>query len=180
MPAAMARVFQGFAAEKALKHLAEGIILTQAKDYYPQTTDGDHKGKDDSPWIKRFADDGGKVVISGDTNMKKKAHERLALVDAGITTIFFPGPWSGWKFCQKMALLMHWWPAILALAKDPKPGFWMVPLSYPKGEDAVLRPISSEDLQMTKMAGQIAQGPARRAARKRSLDNNAVLERLVE
>jgi hypothetical protein len=31
------------------------------------------------PWLKRFAADGGKVVISGDTKMKSVPHERLAL-----------------------------------------------------------------------------------------------------
>lgn len=141
MPAAMVRVIKGFAAEKALKHLSTGIVITQAMDYYPDKSDEDYKAKDDSPWIKRFANDGGKVVVSGDTNMRKKPHERLALVDAGLTMIFFHGHWSGWKFCQKSALLMHWWPTILALAKDPKPGFWMVPLTYPKDGEAELKQV---------------------------------------
>ena len=173
MPAAMVRILRGFHAERGLRTLVAGISIVRAQDYYPGKTDADFGLKDDSPWIRRFAADGGRVVVSGDTRMMKKPHERLALIEAGLTTIFFPNPWHGWKFCQKCALLMHWWPTIIATVKKPEPGFFMVQKSWPDYGEAKLRTLPIGDLNMTKVARQLAERDVVRAARLRKRDERA-------
>jgi len=91
----MVRVFKILAGERQLKWLTAGLTVESAKDYTPQKDDPDYKKKNDEPWIKRFAQAGGKVIISGNTAMKKQPHERLALIETGMVTIFFEGKWSG-------------------------------------------------------------------------------------
>lgn len=152
----MLRVFEAFQRERSLADLAKGISLKKAQDYYPALDDPDHARKNDAPWIRRFAADGGKVVISGNTKMQTVPHERLALVQTGLVTIFFDGKWSGWKFCRKCSLLMHWWPVILDTTKKGRPGFYMVPMAWPEEGRAKLKVIPTADLKLEKIERQLA------------------------
>lgn len=180
MPAAMVRILKGFHGERGLKSLAAGITIVQAQEYYPDQKDADYSAKDDSPWIRRFAADGGRVVISGDARMMEKPHERLALLECNLTTIFFSPPWHGWKFCRKCALVMHWWPALLDTVRKPEPGFFRVPKSWPDDAEAKLQPIPTEDLRMTKIEKQKANGDAVRASRKRQRDEAAATRDMLD
>lgn len=144
VPAAMVRVFQTFANERQLRNITGNFEVKSARDYTPQQGDPDYVRNSDVPWLKRFAADGGKVVISGNTEMKNVPHERLALIDGGFIVIFFEGQWSKWKFFRKCALLLHWWPQVAAKVKRAKPGtFWHIPCNW--AEKGRLRPVSSED-----------------------------------
>lgn len=159
----MVRVFELFHTEKALRDLVSGVTLHKAQEFYPQPTDEDYSPKNDAPWVRRFAAEGGRVIISGNTKMQIVPHERLALVQEGMTVIFFPGIWSSWKFCHKSALLLHWWPVIVKRAKTPKAGFFVVPNAWPDEGKAKLRQIPSEDLKLVKIERQLA---ARETVRK--------------
>lgn len=169
----MVRIFKGFHGENGLRRLAAGITIVRSQDYTPRESDPDFSPKDDSPWVRRFALDGGRVIVSGDSRMMKKPHERLALLETGLTTIFFPPRWVGWKFCQKSALLMYWWPVILETVKNPTPGFFRVPLSWPDDGIGELQRLSTENLKMLKIERQKSQGDAIRAARSRRRDELA-------
>jgi ribosomal protein S18 len=98
VPIAMVRVFNLFANEKQLRKITGKFEIKSAKDYTPQLGDPDYLHKNDVPWLKRFAADDGKVVISGNTEMKNQNHERLALIECGFIVIFFEPQWSNWKF----------------------------------------------------------------------------------
>ena len=80
------------------------IDLVLAKDYRP---DGE---KGDEHWVKRFANDGGQVIISGDTRLHSRLHEVAALVEAAMITYCFERAWSTGNFFTKSAMLLHWWP----------------------------------------------------------------------
>lgn len=128
VPIGLVRVLQNFASEKQFKRISGNFVIKAAADYTPKPGDSDYKAKDDVPWLKRFADDGGKVVVSGDVMMKHRPHERLALIEHGFIVIFFETQWSGWKFWRKCALLVHWWPVIAAkIRKAKKASFYHVP-----------------------------------------------------
>ena len=153
----MVRIFRILAKEKQLQWLSGGLIVESAKDYTPRKSDLDYQKNNDVPWIKRFAEAGGKVIISGNTDMKKQPHERLALVETGMVTIFFEDQWSKWPFFRKCALLLHWWPAIVKTAKTAKPGsFWHVPCEW--REEGVLRAVPNDDAKLTKMERQWPRG----------------------
>jgi len=147
IPIAMVRVFQTFANERQLQNLVGGKFeIKSARDYTPLPGDADHIPKNDVPWLRRFAADGGKVVISDNRDMKKVPQERLALVELGLIVLFFENQWSGWKFFRKCALLLHWWPVIAAKikSKKTKPGtFWHIPSNWP--ENGRLKSVSNQD-----------------------------------
>jgi hypothetical protein len=166
MPAAMVRVFRLFHKERSLKHIVQGVVLESAKDYTPQPDDPDYQRKSDVPWIRRYAQAGGRIIVSGDAKMTTVPHERLALVQEGMGVVFFAPKWGNWVFCRKAALLLHWWPTILKHVKRAKPGFYVVPCSWPEDGKGKLREISTEDAKLVKMQRQIAEGEVRRQARR--------------
>ena len=67
----MVRAFQAFAKERQLPRVVGKFEIKAAADYTPRPGDYDYSPNNDVPWLKRFAADGGKVVISGNTEMKK-------------------------------------------------------------------------------------------------------------
>jgi len=169
IPPAMARVFQILADEKQFQSLTAGLIIKKAKDYTPKKGDQDYIKDNDVPWIRRFAADGGKIIISGNTKMKIRPHERKALMQEGMVTVFFESQWSNWKFHRKCALLLNWWPRVVKTVKTSKPGtFWHIPCDWKK--DGKLRAVSNEDAKLTKILRQIAARPLiRKQRRERAL-----------
>ncbi|MFD0987994.1 PIN-like domain-containing protein [Methyloligella solikamskensis] len=101
LPIVLVEAFQAFADRQIIAH-----EIVHAKQYRP---DGE---KGDKNWIIRFAEDGGEVVISGDTQMRQKPHERLALSRAGLITIFFEPRWGRANCFVKAAMMLRWWPKI--------------------------------------------------------------------
>lgn len=92
------------------------IELVSASDY----RDG-KPAKSDVPWLEAFARDGGKVVISGDKAMRRKPHERKALLDNGFIVFFLPSSWCKAPLNEKAAYIMQWWSVIFGMAKASKP-----------------------------------------------------------
>lgn len=164
LPIQMVRVFQAFASEKQLKKLTGDFDVTSAKEYTPKPGDADYTPKNDVPWLKRFAEDGGKIVISGDTKMRYVPHERKALIDHGFVVIFFEGQWSKWTFFPKCALLLHWWPVVAKKIKSARPGFWTIPCNWK--ENGRLRKLSMEDPRALKLEQRKASERKRKAAEK--------------
>jgi hypothetical protein len=136
VPLGMVRVFQALARERKLRReLGSAIEFVSAENYAPKPTDTDFIRDSDVPWLARFADDGGKIVISGDVRMLANPFERAALVQHGFVTIFFETSWSEWNFFRKSALLIHWWPQVAKRIKIAKPGeFWCIPSAWREGD----------------------------------------------
>ena len=150
VPIGLVRVLQNFASEKQFKKISGNFVIKSAADYTPKLGDDDYCPKNDVPWLKRFADDGGKVVISGDVNMKSRPHERLALIEHSFIVIFFETQWSQWKFWRKCALLIHWWPVItVKIKRSKKAAFYHVPCNWV--EDGKLRWVSNKDPKLLKV-----------------------------
>lgn len=66
----------------------------------------------DVPWIQRFRDDDGRVIISGDKRMRSMLIERDALEQAGMITFFFRPQWNRANRFVRAAMLLNWWPKI--------------------------------------------------------------------
>lgn len=179
MPAGMVRLLRTFSSERALRWEMQSITLCVAQDYYPLQEESGYSSKDDAPWIKRLAADNGRAIISGDTKMLRKPHEKLALVEANLVVILFPPAWSKWKFCRKCALIMHWWPAIAEAIRSATPGLYQVPSNHPDDDRLKLRPIPTVDLKMTKIQSQLDAGPRKRAERKakQAIQQEGLIER---
>ncbi|MGE0154183.1 MAG: hypothetical protein AB7R90_16325 [Reyranellaceae bacterium] len=170
VPIGLVRVLLNFASERQFKKLSGNFVFKTAADYTPKPGDDDYRPKDDVPWLKRFADDGGKVVISGDVNMKNRPHERLALIEHGFIVIFFEAQWSDWKFWRKCALLIHWWPVIAAkIKRAKKASFYHVPCNW--AADGKLRWVSNKDPKLLKIE-QRARSARRRKSRAKEATSN--------
>lgn len=172
IPPAMARIFQFLAKDdRRFRHLTGGLNLVMARDYAPSFGDVDYIGRSDEPWIRRFAKDGGTVIISGNTKMQREPHERLALIDEGMIVLFFGRQWTQWKFNSQTALLLHWWPVVVETIKQAKPAtFWHIPSNWEIG--GKLRRVTSDDQQRLKLERQLAAQPkvaAERRARRKQM-----------
>lgn len=90
-------------------------------------------GMQDVSWIEDFAARSGKVVVSGDTNMRRVALERAALEAAGLIAIF-PGSKKFFDSLGKYgqtAYLIRWFPVIERLAREAPPGsHFRLPASF--------------------------------------------------
>lgn len=150
VPIGLVKVLQNFASEKQFRKISGNFVIKAAADYTPKPGDDDYQPKNDVPWLKWFADDGGKVVISGDVRMKSRPHERLALIEHGFIVIFFEAQWSDWKFWRKCALLIHWWPVIAAkIKRAKKASFYHVPCNWV--DNGRLRWVSNKDPKLLKI-----------------------------
>jgi hypothetical protein len=110
---------------KALLEKGVEVEIVIASDY------ADPPATSDVPWLVRFAADGGRVVITGDRDMRSRLDEQAALKELGLIVFFFPAAWNNWNMNSKCAFLMQWWPAILVKAQESKPrDFWEMKLSW--------------------------------------------------
>lgn len=124
VPKQMVLAFKALGLEKRFKDFE----FVSAKDYAPKPTDPDYVRKRDDPWLKRFSDQGGTVVISGDVSMMDRPAEMQALRDLGFWVFLFERKWNQWDFYQKSALLLFYWERIARKIKKGKRGkFWRIP-----------------------------------------------------
>jgi hypothetical protein len=137
VPVQMVRVFTALGQEKRFR----GFEFVSARDYAPKYDDPDYIKKSDVPWLERFAQDGGKVVISGNTRMMEVPLEMQALRQLGFLVFFFENKWNGWDFYKKSALVLFYWNLIASKCKRGKRGkFWRIPNHF--REDAELKDCS--------------------------------------
>lgn len=119
------------------EHIAKGIVrvfktLTEVGDIrdcevcsaveYSESGDGG-----DEPWLRRFAADGGTVVITGDANMRQVPHERQAIMETGLSVFFFEKRWNNFSFYNKSAMILVWWTTIHKYAADHDVSCWQIP-----------------------------------------------------
>jgi hypothetical protein len=167
----MAMVFKGLASQRGIQRLSPGLVIEKAKDYAPEPTDQDFIRRNDAPWIKRFAAAGGEVIISGDKRMRSVPAEREALVQSKQIVFFFDPAWNNFDFCDKCAMLLHWWPALLVTAsKAAKPSFWRIPAGW--RSDAGIVEVAHTDLKLERIERQKAAGPKIRARRRAAAIND--------
>ena len=169
VPPALVRALQSFANESQFKRLTGGYEITKAKDYAPRDSDTDFEAGSDVPWVKRYAADGGQIIISGDVMMMSRSHERLALLEAGLIVCFFTPQWSSWKFNRKCALLINWWPVIVkTMATAEKSTFWQIPSNWQ--EDGSLISLPTNDKKLARIQKQLEKQERVAAARKSRRD----------
>jgi hypothetical protein len=120
IPIQMFEAFRALAQSDGFRH-----EIVSAREYRPI----DEKG--DAGWVVRFATDDGRVVVSGDTAMRRNVMERLALARAGLITFFFEPRWGTKNGYVKAAMLMNWWPKIEDQLATAEPGqCWEIPFQW--------------------------------------------------
>src|SRR5262249_33772045 len=110
---------------EAKKALAMDCEIVPSRDYHRSDENGDEN------WIRRFERDGGKVIITGDTRIRTRPHERAALAETGVITFVFGPPWNAKKFHDKTSLLINSRPDIVQRSKTARAGScWEIPYDF--------------------------------------------------
>ena len=98
------------------------------KDLYPPDIT-------DIEWIRKLGEEGNWVIISGDTQISERLHEREVWRQAGLTTIFLAKGWMNQGIWDQAWRLVGWWPAIVDMAGRVSPGAaFEIPVNYGRGK----------------------------------------------
>lgn len=108
------------------------IIVVSAYKY------AEPPARSDVPWLRKFALDGGNVVVTADKKMRSRLHERQALLDLEFIAIFTPANFADMKFMEQAAYLLMWWSVIVNIAKSKnKSTCWELPKDLSGNEEKV-------------------------------------------
>lgn len=101
---------------KAIGGFQRDIELETPRDLAQQ-------GLEDVHWIEDFSRRGGRLIVSGDGNMRRVQLERAALEASGLIAVFPHMKWySNLGRWGQAAFFMAWFPSIIRLAQDAEQG----------------------------------------------------------
>ena len=82
-------------------------------------------------WLKKFADEGGDAVVSGDWNILKRWPDLVAYTESGLISFFPPPPFRELRGYGKASFILRWWPSIVEKTKESERGDrWRMPYSW--------------------------------------------------
>lgn len=79
-------------------------------------------GTADVAWIGELAAEGGWSFVSEDRRIRSRPLELAALKQSGLVGFFLAKGWNQEGLWGHAALLVGWWPTIVATAAQAKPG----------------------------------------------------------
>jgi hypothetical protein len=87
--------------------ISDGVVLDSI-------TEIGAAGTSDPHWVTVFGKEGGKAILSADTDFLKRHHQVMAVHDAGLAIIHLPSKWANAQLHLQMAHLLIWWKRIEA------------------------------------------------------------------
>jgi len=101
-----------------------GFELSCVRDVHgPKTPDPD--------WLRKFAENDGDAIVSGDPHILQHWPNLVAYLECGLIAIFPPAEFGQISGYGKAAFLIRWWPAIIEKIKTSAPGTaWRPPMSW--------------------------------------------------
>lgn len=69
-------------------------------------------GHDDDHWITVFAADGGKAILTADSDFHKRPAQVVAVFNTGMKVIHLPPKWGNAKCGLQAAHILLWWGRI--------------------------------------------------------------------
>ena len=123
------------------------------------------RGLPDVNWIEDFGGRGGRLVVSGDGNMRRVQLERAALEASGLIAVFPHMKWYAnlGKWGQA-AFFMAWFPVLVRLAQQAEPGsHFRIPTSLSGDFDS---------LERLKSLAEIEEERAQKAAQRAAIQDN--------
>ena len=109
------------------------------------------KGASDVHWITAFAADGGKAILTADTDFLKQPPQVQAVERTGVRVIHLPSAWANATLALQASHLLAWWKRIesqVAAMKDRQ--CYTMPFNV--SEDAVLKRVALDFQGMNKKA----------------------------
>jgi hypothetical protein len=102
----------------------DGYEVSYVGDEHPPRTQ-------DPDWLRKFADEGGTAIISGDFNILRNWPDLVAYTETGLISFFTPSAFEKLNRFGKVAFIIRWWPAIIEQIKLSKPGDrWRLPMRW--------------------------------------------------
>lgn len=91
----------------------------------------DFGGGDDLIWSEVFSKFGGKIVLSGDTNIAKRPHQQAAFIECKLTCFFPSHPFQNLTPNLQCAYLIYVWELIHKnINSYPIGTCWKIPTQY--------------------------------------------------
>jgi len=105
--------------------------ITQNRPGYEVSYIRHGDGSLDPDWIKRFSDEGGTAIVSGDHNILQHWPNLIAYTESGLISFFPPSEYEHLKGFARAGFIIRWWPAIVEKIKVSKPGDrWRLPMIW--------------------------------------------------
>lgn len=71
-----------------------------------------HGGSGDVHWITKFAEDGGDVILTADTDFCNRPHQVVAIQKTGLKIVHLPSRWANARADLQAAHILLWWRRI--------------------------------------------------------------------
>lgn len=95
--------------------LDDGVDVVHLRSKFPRDVP-------DEIWLRTLSEEGNWVVVSADTRIHRNPTQRMAWVEAGLTTFFLEPGWHDLRFWDIAWKLTQRWPQIMDVAKSIDPG----------------------------------------------------------
>jgi PIN domain-containing protein len=103
--------------------------------------DDGHGGLGDVSWVTKFANAGGRVILSADGDFLNRPHQVMAIWDKELVLIHLPSRWQNAKRHEQAAHILLWWDRIEKALRTASPRqCWRVPYEFSR--EAALTRIS--------------------------------------
>lgn len=90
-----------------------------------------HGGVGDVSWVTKFAEDGGRVILSADGDFLNRPHQVMAIWDKQLVLIHLPPKWQNAKRHEQAAHILLWWGRIEKVLSTAAPRqCWRVPYEF--------------------------------------------------
>ncbi len=102
--------------------------VVHLKDRFPRNIS-------DIEWFRALGEEGNWIIVSGDTQISKRPHEREVWRQAGFTTFFLAKGWMNQGVWNQAWRMVRWWPAIVDMSVRVRPGAaFEIPVKYGSGK----------------------------------------------
>jgi PIN like domain len=100
----------------AIKRIAKPVRFDVSSVY-----ETDDRGSADAHWIRKFAQEGGKIIMSADADFFRKPHQVIAVQDNGMILIHLPPKWANAKLHLQAAHILAWRGRLESKFESAKP-----------------------------------------------------------
>jgi PIN like domain len=88
---------------------------------FSSVIDSGHRGSTDVHWVTAFGSEGGKAILTADTDFFSRPHQVMAVHDAGLMIIHMPPKWANAPCHLQAAHILAWWRRIEVVVKGGRP-----------------------------------------------------------
>ena len=118
------------------------INITERREGVEVTFNRHGHAARDSDWIRKFAEEGGTAIVSGDHRILQHWPNLIAYTESGVISFFPPSEYEHLVGYGKAAFIIRWWPAIIEKVKVSERGDrWRLPMIWRATDHMKMKPI---------------------------------------